>query len=194
MPSYNRLRCFSCSDGLDYIVSQAQAYGIKLILTLTNYYVSCRQLSVYPCVHYSVVKLILTLANYYVSCAQLTSESWVHSSMASLPDSLHGCSDYFSCPQQDSPLRPLSSGVCLQQLGVDVRACMHAYVCICMRICFSYRKHAASLQSLDAWQKQAISRLAQMLYHNNRKVLSLTVLSGSTFRIHFTSDSCLHHG
>ena len=29
-----------CSEGLDYVISQAQAYGIKLILTLTNYYVS----------------------------------------------------------------------------------------------------------------------------------------------------------
>ena len=30
----------ACREGLDYVVSQAQAFGIKLILTLTNYYVS----------------------------------------------------------------------------------------------------------------------------------------------------------
>ena len=29
-----------CREGLDYVVSQAQAFGLKLILTLTNYYVS----------------------------------------------------------------------------------------------------------------------------------------------------------
>ena len=29
-----------CRNGLDYVVSQAALYNIKLILTLTNYFVS----------------------------------------------------------------------------------------------------------------------------------------------------------
>ena len=29
-----------CSNALDYVVSQASVFGVKLILTLTNYYVS----------------------------------------------------------------------------------------------------------------------------------------------------------
>lgn len=37
-PQAGQLDASVLSDGLDYVLSQAQAYGIKLILTLTNYY------------------------------------------------------------------------------------------------------------------------------------------------------------
>lgn len=77
-------------------------------------------------------------------------------------------------------LRPLSSALCLQQLGVHMCAGMH--------MC-AFDSHAGSmqhLQSLNAWQKPAISNLAQMLYQYIAEVLLLIFFQSSP------SGSTLH--
>lgn len=71
----------ACREGLDFVVSQAAAFGLKLIMTLTNYYVSSTT-TVSPCA-------CLVTAHHACCASTRSADSWCSNVLSqSLPECL----------------------------------------------------------------------------------------------------------